>query len=592
MNEINSTFDNAIQPDRLSLQLKDHQLKILNRTQWLESKSIKINESCKLLTECGVIGDRVGSGKSFVILGLIASNLYVKKTKLNAISTSSDMISVINYKDQSTVFDKPANIIVVPHNIFNQWEGYIKTYTDFNVKYICKRSSIEPFDYFDKDIILVSSSMYKDFIQVVSKFGYCFQRLIFDEADSIAISNCIKIKANFYWFISSSIDNLLHPNGKCSYKQMKHNVYNYYYIQRIKDIYGICKRGFIKKTFIELSNTTYGSYMFLKCSDELIEQSMDLIEPTNNIIYCKSTQILNVLSGLITQNIQQMISAGDITSAIKELCITETTETNLIKTVANNLYTDLNNKQIELDMKSQFTYPNEDIRKDTLIKIEEEIVKLETKINNIKERINTNNIDPITYDNIDNPVITTCCNQKFDFVSISSWIAKNPSVPCPICREVINMNNLVSIIDDNGVVEMKENSENIEYNSLNHDKDTNLEHILLNKLQSNAKILIFSEYDHSFTNIIQILNRYNLKHCQIKGGISHINNIINSYRGVDLDVLFLNARHYGAGLNLENTTDIIIYHKMNSELERQVIGRAQRIGRETQLNIWKLYYKT
>ena len=44
-------------------------------------------------------------------------------------------------------------------------------------------------------------------------------------------------------------------------------------------------------------------------------------------------------------------------------------------------------------------------------------------------------------------------------------------------------------------------------------------------------------------------------------------------------------------MNLENTTDIIIMHKMQGDIEMQAIGRAQRFGREGELRIWKLYYQ-
>jgi hypothetical protein len=50
----------------------------------------------------------------------------------------------------------------------------------------------------------------------------------------------------------------------------------------------------------------------------------------------------------------------------------------------------------------------------------------------------------------------------------------------------------------------------------------------------------------------------------------------------------LNAQHYGSGLNLQMATDIIIYHELDIELETQVIGRAQRLGRTTQLNVYYL----
>jgi hypothetical protein len=38
-------------------------------------------------------------------------------------------------------------------------------------------------------------------------------------------------------------------------------------------------------------------------------------------------------------------------------------------------------------------------------------------------------------------------------------------------------------------------------------------------------------------------------------------------------------------------SDIIIYHEMNKELETQIIGRAQRIGRTEPLNVYYLLHE-
>ena len=43
-------------------------------------------------------------------------------------------------------------------------------------------------------------------------------------------------------------------------------------------------------------------------------------------------------------------------------------------------------------------------------------------------------------------------------------------------------------------------------------------------------------------------------------------------------------------MNLENSTHIIFVHKMEEEIEKQVIGRAQRMGRTSILNIIYLQY--
>ncbi len=70
-----------------------------------------------------------------------------------------------------------------------------------------------------------------------------------------------------------------------------------------------------------------------------------------------------------------------------------------------------------------------------------------------------------------------------------------------------------------------------------------------------------------------------------------INNIINKYKNGDIKVLLMNSNSYGTGMNLEMTTDIIIYHKMKKNIENQVIGRAQRVGRTQPLHIHYLYHQ-
>ena len=65
---------------------------------------------------------------------------------------------------------------------------------------------------------------------------------------------------------------------------------------------------------------------------------------------CKNTKILNILNNIISDKIQKMINAGDILSAIKEIDIQKTNETNLIKLVANDLLNELDNKKIDLDI--------------------------------------------------------------------------------------------------------------------------------------------------------------------------------------------------------------------------------------------------
>ncbi len=95
----------------------------------------------------------------------------------------------------------------------------------------------------------------------------------------------------------------------------------------------------------------------------------------------------------------------------------------------------------------------------------------------------------------------------------------------------------------------------------------------------------------SFQSIINILINMQLEYKFLKGNESQLKKTLDRYKTGDLNILLVNTRNYGCGINLENTTDIIMFHKVESETEKQVIGRAQRHGRSTSLKVWYLLYE-
>jgi SNF2 family DNA or RNA helicase len=69
------------------------------------------------------------------------------------------------------------------------------------------------------------------------------------------------------------------------------------------------------------------------------------------------------------------------------------------------------------------------------------------------------------------------------------------------------------------------------------------------------------------------------------GNICAIDLSINRYIYGNINVLLLNSNLFGCGLNLQCTNDIVFLHKTDENLEKQIIGRAQRYGRKNRLNI-------
>ena len=71
-----------------------------------------------------------------------------------------------------------------------------------------------------------------------------------------------------------------------------------------------------------------------------------------------------------------------------------------------------------------------------------------------------------------------------------------------------------------------------------------------------------------------------------------IKNMINSFEQGKLSVLLMNSDITSSGLDLHMVTDLIVYHKLNYEIEESIISRAYRLGRKKPLNVHYLYYET
>ena len=77
---------------------------------------------------------------------------------------------------------------------------------------------------------------------------------------------------------------------------------------------------------------------------------------------------------------------------------------------------------------------------------------------------------------------------------------------------------------------------------------------------------------------MNFLNEDEIDYNKLRGSSGRINNILKQFRrSEDKQVLLLNAKQFGSGLNLQMTTDIVFFHRMSADMEKQVIGRGQRV---------------
>ena len=616
VDELDETSPMTIQPDGLKTDLKPHQLTVLKAATDLETNRIhKIKIGIRTFTihsDIGVLCDKVGSGKTLEILSIILNNKALTKYSCYDSRTITKEIRVSVDQGVSNTF-LPANLVVVPHTIFKQWAAAIIQFTSLTTLDIFNSKTLRVFEEdtecgLGKDIILVSSTQYRKFYDIYEKYAETYERenssklvlsrVVFDEANMINIKRLYKIKASFYWFMTSSLSSMMYPYGKSFYRNGEGELNEWTggphrnLLEPPRPdicIRGIQNTGYIRDTFCRIHCHTdyrpynekymekYNKLIYIKNKDSFIENSFLLDPPNTTDIILENPAIYNMLADIVHKNVINMINAGDIDSAIESFNCNKTTSDNLITSVTESLEKRIHNLRVEKQMKESMIYSNEEQKTKTIEKLEVSIRDIQYKIQTLTERITQNDMCAVCYDSIKNKTLLDCCHNSFCFMCITTWLSQ--STKCPYCRKTVTSSN-ITVVTETTPCAAKHNPSKLD----------KLKEILLKRREEtpDTKFLIFSEYSSIFSKISPLLEELNIKFREVKG---NINKTVRNYKNGDINCLLLNTTYFGNGLNLENTDDVIILHTLNKELNQQVIGRAQRPGRKTTLNIWNLKYR-
>ena len=522
------------------------------------------NISFEIESNYGILADKVGSGKTFMTMGLIAyKQIPSNRDKI----ISSSIYSVIKYKCNETPIK--TNLILVPHNICRQWSeafkfSTLKTYTvakhsdvefiEFSENIFANQQSSNNPDFTELncieyyDVIIMSATMFDSFYD---KFRHVkWARIIIDEIISIKnMPTDLEFNCNFLWFLTAT------PSG-------------------IKNI----KRQYIRTLISSTTNYIINS-IIIKNNDNYVDTSMNLPNINQILIKCLTPKELRTLTEYIGEDIINMINAGDIQNAITRLNCNIETSDNILEVVTNKIKKELHNKRNELEYEQKRIPDDRKAHEEKIKKIEQKIISLEGKCSGLEERLKSfkENNCPICLNEFESPTLTNCCNNLFCLTCLAMCNK------CPLCRQNVDIKHCTVIHDkkiDNKIDDDKKEK------SLCSKLD-NLVTII--KKNPKGKFLLFSNYDGTFENVNKRLNDEGITNNKLVGSSAVINSVIKRFTNGDIRVLMLNALNYGSGLNLQMATDIIIYHQLDIELETQVIGRAQRMGRSNSLNVYYLF---
>ena len=536
-------FPTVSQPYNLDIQLYPHQLTSVYRMEELErTRYIEIDDN-KIYTEIGINADITGYGKTMSMVALILRDkmkweisVPYKREKLKILATFFKKNIIEYYQRVNTT------LILVNKSMVKHWEKEL-SHTNLNFISITKLSEIYSTNISEYDVVIVIPTMYNSLIQNNKQIAW--KRFIFDEPSSVKVPSMQTIISGFNWLVTATPEDIY----------IKHRA---------------CKNSFMKELM-----SSYFSYIVSDISiknDSKYVTTSYIMPKTNNIYHKCFSPIYNVINGIVDERIVKLVESGNIDTAI---CILGGTQTdNIVELVKKNKLIEL--EEINSRVKIWKLRGDEDKIKEweeKYTKLTEQISQLEKRFSNI---LSSN--CPICYEILSSPVIEPNCHNVFCSKCLLSWLCNKNN--CPLCRKDIQTDKLIYI--NNNIQESKEEKKIVKT------KEEVIIQLIKNKPES--KFILFSDYFESFYTIRKLLNENSINFVEIKGTTNTINNSLEKYKEGNVNVMFMNSKTDNSGLNLENTTDIILYHTLDENITKQVIGRANRIGRKKELFVHHLIF--
>lgn len=518
------------------LKLKPHQEALLYR-------SLEIDEKfAGSVLPFGLFSDKPGSGKTFIVLALI----YYAKTL---------------FKSQGV------NIIVVPHNIYTQWVDAINSFLGKLLTYKCLLEYNEISGLFTDnqmlykyDIIITTPLNYGVFASTVNNIGSKVRRVFFDEADTMKNLLVDAINSKFTWFISASIQRVFDPQTL----KAKIGIYELYLPELFK-------------------NECY-------CKNSFIDSNIKLPKPNNEFFKCRDFYLDNILVEILDQNQLCAINAHDYTDIRSEcdgFAVKSTKE--IVRQMYNYSRTVVNEQEdILKDLERKLKFPNRQ-EYNRIVETKNNVEAKRNKYLNIYMQIKLlseqNKVCIECWDQVikEEGFIDIYRSECNDIICKHCWNKIEDKYKCIGCKN--------PHLKDTYKVEQLQVTPNMIKENL---KSKLNKFIILDKIidLTGNKVLIYTKF-RGLNNYLKNLSyQMNFQFSELNGGnIKQIDSIIKDFKtNPNIKILLIDDSYFGVGLNIEYATDFIFIHKIDSEVKKQLIGRAQRFGRTEKLNIWELAY--
>lgn len=606
VNSVTESSGYAIQPQDVKVPLRPHQLAMVHAMQQKESSCVEgftVNQE-RHHSQFAILGDKVGSGKTLMMLGYI-SNL--KRNPPNAIFSRIHPFSQESFWSQKPVHAQECSgntLIIVPHTLFHQWKFAIQQQTTLSFFEVKTTKALEKLDFTklikERDITLMSNTIIKQFMNEGNRDTIQWSRVVFDEVDSIHFTSTVPMpKANFYWLITATWANVLfqglymylsntfltqraaslHPDLlTLLHQDQVTNGTNYY------SRYDVKSHNFFAEFMTKHPNR---GHLVLLTNSAFMEQSWRSPPVIEQRIMCESPISHRIIAQYVNSEIQELLHAGDVQGALEKLGVNNTSQTSLINVVCEAREKELDRLEKTLAFKETIEYATVQAKEIALTSLKVKITSIKEQIVSLKQRILhvKDEICAICFEDPKVPTFVMCCSRLFCGACIIQCIQRNPS--CPLCRSALDFKSLRQVDMDDTPSKATIHTDELIV------KKPKKKDALLNLIKEtrNGRFLVFNRYDNPFLELEGQLLELGFHVATVKGNKDHVSSILKQFEKGEIQVLLMNSTQAGAGMDLKSATHIILMHLMRKEEERQIVGRAIRLGRTEPLTLVRLLHE-
>lgn len=523
----------------------------------------------------GLLMSKTGSGKTLMALGLIASGPLCHGEHW---VRHPGGVHLLRFEDPPS-----PTLVAVPHPLFEQWRETIDHQTELRALYLNETRDLWPFYptpdpapttiaawkrlglrpdperraalLAEVDVVLFNIERATLFYPVTA--GWRWSRVIYDEIHQLRLTRnwATQVEGRMHWGLSA--DPWVSGSTPGSLSALGHSMYSL----RGQEVT-------VEHGYVEQSLRTVGARYF----------------------YARAavSRATEVLRGLVPEQVLNLLAAGNLEAAFREAAPMAETGDNILGAMIRRQEVEREALLRQAEALEECGLTGAALRRQQQ-EIQTQVQSLDTQIASITSRLQEyDSTCLICADEMVMPTAMLCCQSVYCFACVQGCLAAQGR--CPLCRAAAGPDSYRVIDEHAAEAPAVPTTTSPAWDTLT--KDDLLYQILrcLRRYRTQPRILLFSDYQETLVRLEEVIREAGMRGRRLAGNPASLRKTLRQWQAGELEIILLDSKSLGSGLNLQSAKHVILAHRLASGLEDQVIGRAQRYGRRDQLTVIYLLY--